>query len=161
ILNQSLGSPYGIKAVFALAPVDFNRPVINNVALGVLLPYTDGDVSDLQGVHFFDDARYNVPGDSSPKHTFLVLGANHNYSHTVWSPGQFPFFGAPLGFGGPDDDALDFAGIQTDVRLNEAQERATGQAIMGAFFRTYLPNYQGPTAAFLPFLRGDLPLLPG
>ena len=63
VLNNSLGAPYGIKAVFPLAPVDFNRFVVNNAALDVLLPYCDGDVSDLQGVHFYDDARYNVPGD--------------------------------------------------------------------------------------------------
>jgi hypothetical protein len=68
VLNNSLGAPYGIKAVFPLAPVDFNRFVVNNAALNVLLPYCDGDVADLQGVHFYDDARYNVPGDQSPKH---------------------------------------------------------------------------------------------
>src|SRR5215207_7005326 len=33
VLNNSLGSPYGIKAVFPLAPVDFNRFVVNNAAL--------------------------------------------------------------------------------------------------------------------------------
>ena len=62
-LNDALGAPYGIKAVFPLAPIDFNRFAVNNAALNVLLPYCDGDVSDLQGVHFYDDARYNVPGD--------------------------------------------------------------------------------------------------
>jgi hypothetical protein len=156
ILNQSLGSPYGIKAVFALAPVDFTRPVINNVPLGVLLPYTDGDVSDLQGVHFYDDARYNVAGDLSPKHTFLVFGACHNFYNTIWSPGGFP--------AGTDDDALDFAGIPIffqgqQIRLTQDQERATGEVIMGAFFRAYVPNYLGAAAAkaFLPFLKGDMP----
>lgn len=74
LYNQELGSPYGIEAVFAIAPVDFSREVINGVPLRVMLPYNDGDVLDLQGVHFFDDARYNVPGDQAPKHTFYVLG---------------------------------------------------------------------------------------
>ena len=86
VLNNSLGAPYGIKAVFPLAPVDFNRFVVNNAALDVLLPYCDGDVSDLQGVHFYDDARYNVPGDPAPKHYMLVMGANHNFYNTIWSP---------------------------------------------------------------------------
>src|SRR5262249_31802378 len=55
LYNQSAqGSHYGIKAVFALAPVDFQSPTINNVPFAVLLPYNDGDVSDLQGAHFFD-----------------------------------------------------------------------------------------------------------
>src|SRR6185503_11741413 len=42
-LNNDLGAPYGIKAVFPLAPVDFNRFVVNNAAVDVLLPYCDGD----------------------------------------------------------------------------------------------------------------------
>ncbi len=61
--NRSLGSPYTVNAVFPLAPVDFNRPIVNGVPFNVLLPYCDGDVSDLQGVHFYDDARYSSPGD--------------------------------------------------------------------------------------------------
>ena len=66
--NQSLGSPYGIKAVLPLAPVDFNREVINNVPLSVMLSYADGDVSDLQGWHYYDDARYNTPDDAAPRY---------------------------------------------------------------------------------------------
>src|SRR5262249_46511063 len=78
LYNQSLGSPYHINAIFPLAPVDFNRPIVNNVPIHVLLPYCDGDVSDLQGVHYYDDSRYSVPGDLAPKHYVLVMGANHN-----------------------------------------------------------------------------------
>src|SRR5205809_286501 len=61
--NASQGSPYGVRAVLPLAPTDFNRTLVNNVPLLVMLPYCDGDVSNLQGVHFFDDVRYNAPGD--------------------------------------------------------------------------------------------------
>lgn len=142
ILNQSLGSPYGIKAVFALAPVDFQRPVINNVPLAVLLPYNDGDVSDNQGVHFYDDARYNVAGDTGPKHTFQVLGANHNFYNTTWTPGLFP--------AGASDDGVG------PNRLANALVRGTGLATIAAFFRAYL----GGEATYLPFLRGDVPAPP-
>lgn len=95
LLNNSLGSPYGVRAVFPLASVDFNRFMVNNAALGLLLPYCDGDVIDLQGVHFYDDVRYNVPGDLAPKHYVLVMGANHNFYNTVWSPSS-PFPGRPM-----------------------------------------------------------------
>jgi hypothetical protein len=150
-LNQSLGSPYGIKAVFALAPVDFIGNPINNVPFAVLLPYNDGDVSDLQGAHFFDDSRYNVAGDTGPKFSIEVMGANHNYYNTVWSPGLFPFAGAPSGFGGTGDDALSNQGPPT--RLTEPQEQATGLAYMTAFFRTYV----GGETQFLPIMTGDAP----
>ena len=154
-LNQELGSPYGIKAVFPLAPVDFNRFVVNNAALNVLLPYCDGDVSDLQGVHFYDDARYNVPGDQAPKHYELVMGANHNFYNTVWSPSS-PFPGAAndwLAFvpGGRSDSQC--GTVKGNQRLTEAQQRGTGLAYMTAFFRAYV----GGETQFLPILTGDAP----
>jgi hypothetical protein len=137
LLNKSLGSPFGIKAVFPLAPVDFGRPVANEVPLSVMLPYCDGDVADLQGVHFYDDARYNVPGDLSPKHTQLVLGANHNFFNLIWTP---PFAG------GVDDWNFVFGGgsdphcgtTAASERLTPAQQRAVGLAYMAGFFRLYL-----------------------
>src|ERR1044071_2040396 len=156
VLNNSLGAPYGIKAVFPLAPVDFNRFVVNNAALDVLLPYCDGDVSDLQGVHFYDDARYNVPGDNAPKHYELVMGANHNFYNTIWTPATSPFPGAAndwLSFvpGGHSDS---HCGSGTgNQRLTEAQQRGTGLAYMSAFFRAYV----GGETQFIPLLTADAP----
>jgi hypothetical protein len=141
LVNQSRGSPYGIKAVFALAPVDFQFPTINNVPFAVLVPYNDGDVSDLEGVRFFDDSRYNVAGDTGAKFTIEVMGADHNFYNTVWSPGG--------GFPGGTDDGN--SGPPT--RLTQAQQRGTGVAYMSAFFRTYL----GGETQFLPILTGDAP----
>ncbi len=155
VLNNELGAPYGIKAVFPLAPVDFNRFVLNNAALDVLLPYCDGDVSDLQGVHFYDDARYNVPGDPAPKHYMLVMGANHNFYNTVWTPSS----GIP---GAANDwDAFVISGRSDSQcgigagnhRLTEAQQRGTGLAYMSAFFRSYV----GGESQFIPILTGDAP----
>src|SRR5687767_10113037 len=155
VLNDESGAPYGIKAVFPLAPVDFNRFVVNNAALNVLLPYCDGDVSDLQGVHFYDDARYNVPGDQAPKHYELVMGANHNFYNTIWSPSS-SFPGAAndwLAFvpGGRSDRHCGTVG--GNQRLTEAQQRGTGLAYMTAFFRAYV----GGESQFIPILTGDAP----
>jgi hypothetical protein len=60
IVDAERPSPYGIDAVLALAPVDFTRATIPNIPFDVMLPYCDGDVSDLEGVHFFDDSRYQA-----------------------------------------------------------------------------------------------------
>jgi len=156
VLNNELGAPYGIKAVFPLAPVDFTRPNVNNAALNVMLPYCDGDVADLQGVHFYDDARYNVPGDNSPKHYELIMGANHNFFNTIWSPGSSVFPGAAddwLSFvpGGHSDSHCGSG--KTSQRLTEAQQRGTGLAYMSAFFRAYV----GGETQFIPLLTGDAP----
>lgn len=155
-LNNELGAPYGIKAVFPLAPVDFTRPVVNNAALNVMLPYCDGDVADLQGVHFYDDARYNVPGDNSPKHYELIMGANHNFFNTIWSPDSSVFPGAvddwtKFVHGGNSDSHCGTG--KTSQRLTEAQQRGTGLAYMSAFFRAYV----GGETQFIPLLTGAAP----
>jgi hypothetical protein len=89
-LNQQLGSPYGIKAVYALAPVDFQRNPSLNVPFAVMLPYADGDVSDLQGMHFFDDNSLLAANDTAPSYEFLTMGTDHDLFNSVWTQGQFP-----------------------------------------------------------------------
>jgi hypothetical protein len=153
--NASLGSPYNIRAVLPLAPVDFNRHVINNVALEVVLPYCDGDVNDNQGVHFFDDARYNVTGDTGAKHTVQVMGANHNYFNTVWTPGLFPAgtaddWSAYTSGGTSDPQCGTVAG---NKRLTAAQQQGVGLAYISAFMRVYV----GAESQFLPLLTGEAP----
>ncbi len=153
--NASLARPTRIKAVFPLAPVDFNRPVVNNAALGVVLPYCDGDVSDNQGVHFYDDARYNVAGDTGAKHTVQVMGANHNFFNTVWTPGLFP--------AGTADDWTAFVSGGTgdpqcgtgagNKRLTSAQQRGVNLAYLSAFMRVYV----GGETQFTPILTGAAP----
>ena len=108
-----------------LAPVDFTRVAVNDVPLGVMLPYCDGDVWDLQGVHFFDDARYLMPSDPTPKATVTVFGANHNFFNTVWSPSS--------GFPGAFDDGWNCSG-----RLTETQQRKVGVTYITSFFRRYV-----------------------
>ena len=152
--NASLGSLYGVRAVFPLAPVDFNRPVVNNAALAVTLPYCDGDVSDNQGVHFYDDARYNAAGDTGAKHTIQVLGANHNFYNTVWTPGLFPAgTGDDWGFvSGGTSDAQCGTGA-TNKRLTAAQQRGQNLAYLSAFMRVYV----GGETQFTPILTGAAP----
>ncbi len=125
IVNQEQGSPYGINAVLALAPVDFTGQTINNVPFSVVLPYCDGDVSDLQGAHFFDASRYNVPDDLAPKSTVTVFGANHDFFNTTWSPS--------FGYPGAWDDGTNCAG-----RLRAPAQRRVGRAYVVGFFRRYL-----------------------
>jgi hypothetical protein len=129
IVDRERPDPYGIDAVLALAPVDFTRVTINEVPFAVVLPYCDGDVSDLEGIHYFDDSRYLVPGDATPKHTVTAFGANHNFFNTVWTPGgRYP--------GGFDDGR--FSGC--DDRLRPIEERHVGRAYIVSFFRRYLTD---------------------
>lgn len=146
-LNQRIGSPFGIKAVMALAPVDFDRRVLGGVPLGVLLPYCDGDVSDLQGASYYDDSRYASPGDPAPKATTLLYGANHNFFNTVWTtgPGSFddtgfgPIEGQPSD-AGPAIDACQPGGV---ARLAAPDQAQAGAVLMAGFLRRYLQDDTG------------------
>jgi hypothetical protein len=146
LVDRERPDPYGIDAVLALAPVDFTRVTINRVPFAVMLPTCDGDVFDLQGIHFFDDSRYAVPNDRSPKHTQTTYGANHNFFNTVWTPGG--------GFPGADDDGQ---WTNCGFRLTPFQQRWVGRVYIVTFFRRYVggetrfdPIWTGAAAANVP-----------
>ena len=146
IVDRDRAVPYGIDAVLALAPVDFTRVTINDVPFAVMLPYCDGDVYDLQGVHFFDDSRYAVAGDDAPKSTLTVFGANHNFFNTVWSPSG--------GYPGAFDDGK---WVSCDHKLKAFQERQVGAAYIVGFFREHL----GAESWIAPIWTGaDVPPVP-
>jgi hypothetical protein len=151
--NQSLGSPYGINAVLTLAPIDQNRHFINQVALMNIAPYCDGDVTNLPGVYYYDDARFFDNTDEQPKHNVLLLGANHNFFNTVWTPGSY--------IAGTADDWL-YVGSSTSNhcgpssgtsgRLDTTQQKAIFNAYAAAFFRRYV----GGEEVFDPLLTTDV-----
>jgi hypothetical protein len=153
--NRDLGSPYGVRAVLPLAPVNFSREDLNDVNLQVLLPYCDGDVADLQGAHFFDDARY-FAGDATNKHYTLVMGGNHSYYNTIWTPGGWPAatWDDWQAFEDPARQDPWCGDLQPgNHKLPPEQVRGTLKAYATGFFRIYL----GDETAFLPILRGDAP----
>ena len=143
-INQRTGNPFGIKAVMALAPVDFGRQILSGVPLGVILPYCDGDVSDLQGSSYYDDARYASPGDPAPKMTTLVYGANHNFFNTVWTTGPGSFDDADfLGNGGDPSEGRDLCAVGGAGRLSAPVQNQAGAVVMAGFFRRYLAGDPG------------------
>jgi len=160
-LNQRIGSPFGIRAAMALAPVDFGRRVIGGVDFGVILPYCDGDVSDLQGASYYDDGRYGSPGDPTSKSTYLLYGANHNFFNTVWTTGPGSFDDA--GFFGMMDAApargrvpvgpVDPCQPGGASRLSAPNQEQAGATLMAAYLRRYL----GPEPALARFVTGVAP----
>jgi hypothetical protein len=148
LLNRSLGSPYGIQAVLTLAPVNFYRQVLSYIPLMNIAPYCDGDVSSLSGVHYYDDTRFDNT-DTTPKYSVLLLGANHNFFNTVWTPGSYKG-------GGTGDDWMTFANPidpwcgtpATSGRFDTSKQKTALNAYGCAFFRTHL---MGDTS-FLPIL---------
>jgi Calx-beta domain len=144
LLNAARLKPYGIRAVLPLAPTDFSRPTIPGVAMSIVLPYCDGDVVDLQGQHFFDDTMHATPRDQAPRSTVLVLGANHNYFNTEWTPGQSAapswddWWGEPKAVCGTDHRG----------RLSPREQQAVGRAYIAGFFRLMIGRETALLALF-------------
>ena len=148
VLNADRGGQYGIRAVLPLAPTDFARATVPGVAMSVLLPYCDGDVSDLQGQKFYDDTRYSVTGDAAPRSTMTVLGTNHNFFNTEWTPGQSE---APSGDDWFGEEKESPCGAKYAGRLTAKEQQAVGTAYVAGFFRLQL----GHETKFLPQFDGS------
>ena len=80
-------APYTIAGQVLLAPTDFGTQTAPYVPTVTVLPYCDGDVYDLQGQRFTDSSRDLLKDDTSLKSSVLVMGANHNFFNTEWTPG--------------------------------------------------------------------------
>lgn len=147
LYNATQASPYPVKLIVPIAPTNFSRwQLPDGSATAQLLAYCDGDVSNLQGVHFYDDARHRLTTAGFQQYV-TVLGANHNYFNSNWTPGSSfpsnddwsassdPFCGTGVGNG----------------RLSAAQQRAVGLNYLTALFR-----YQvGGESALLPLIDGS------
>lgn len=78
------GPRYPLRGVISLAPVDYERKAPYGVPYMTILPWCDGDVSNLQGARFFERGQY-VNGDNAfPLIQSSQQGAIHNWYNTVW-----------------------------------------------------------------------------
>ena len=79
--------PWRVQGLVPIAPTAFGQQLSANVHTIVLLPYCDGDVSDLQGQAYVDGARDLVERDPALHSAVMVFGANHNFFNSEWTPG--------------------------------------------------------------------------
>lgn len=129
-----------------VAPTDFGQQVAVGVPTTTLLPYCDGDVSDLQGQMYVDQASRATAGDRATRSAVLVMGANHNYFNSEWTPGVAA---APAwdDWYEPSDKVC---GTSAPQRLTAAQQRSVGATYVAAAARTYLTT----STSALPLLDG-------
>ncbi len=136
--------PWKIRGLVHIGPTAFGQNPAPGVPVVVLLPYCDGDVSDLQGQAYLDAARnYH---DSAFRSAVLVLGANHNYFNAEWTPGAAI---APAW-----DDWYDpkdkVCGTHAPQRLSATRERAVGATYTAAAAALFLRHDE----SVLPMLDG-------
>jgi Big-like domain-containing protein len=157
--RPSPGRRYQLRGVISLAPTDYERRAPYGTPYLTILPYCDGDVSNLMGARMYERGQYIAPGDPFPRIQMSMHGANHNWFNSVWFvDGQDNDTNdAACDLGGPTSIRLS-GGTYTlatrgsgDPALMGDQERA-GLATMGAFFRRYV----GGETEFEPYMTGEL-----
>jgi len=146
-LQIPLGAPYRIVGQVLIAPTDFGTQTAPYIPTATLLPYCDGDVIDLQGQRFTDTARDLTSDDTSLKSSVLVMGANHNFFNSEWTPGvaAAPAWDDWLG----TDSAA--CGTATAARLTASEQRDVGKAWVAGAVRLFAEDAE----QFLPLYDGS------
>lgn len=131
--TSSFDAPHEIKAVFSLAPTDFNSELPLNTAWVTLSPYCDGDVSTLHGVYMYDNVRYNGDDQVGPKYQVTSMGANHNFYNDFWFNDDADLNGA---------DPYCTLASPTSGRYSRPDQRRHGEFLIASFLRLHAGGEQ-------------------
>ncbi len=139
-----VAAPYRIVGQVLLAPTNFARQTAAYVPTVTVLPYCDGDVSDLQGQAYTDDSIGLAVGDISIKSSVTMFGANHNFFNTEWTPGRSVALS--------DDDSVapehSLCGSRGSTRLTAGQQRRVARSYVAGAIQVMAGTDQRPAVLF-------------
>ncbi|MHC5907988.1 alpha/beta hydrolase [Streptomyces sp. S6] len=125
-----------ISGTVLIGPTIFAQNPVADVPSATILPGCDGDVSDLQGEVFVDGTR-GVSNGKALHSAVYVVGANHNFFNTEWTPGKAQAPAWDDFVGDPDrPDAVCAPGRAT--RLTADQQHQTGAVYIAAAARLFV-----------------------
>lgn len=123
-------SPWRVSGQVLLAPTAFGRQAAPRVPTVVLMGYCDGELNWWPGQNFIDRPR-DVVHDPAMRSAVAVMGANHAFFNTQWTPGRAA---APAG-----DDGANFygqrhalCGPSAPTRLSAGAQRAVTRHYVAA-----------------------------
>ncbi|MFJ6730097.1 hypothetical protein ACIQPQ_34880 [Streptomyces sp. NPDC091281] len=125
-----------IRGTVLVGPTIFGQNPVADVPSMTILPGCDGDVSDLQGEVYVDGTR-GVSRGTALHSAVYVVGANHNFFNSEWTPGTSQ---APS-----DDDFYDdpehrdpVCSPGTRTRLTADRQHRAGAAYVAAAARLFV-----------------------
>lgn len=106
----------------------------------VAAPYCDASVDDLNGLLFYDDARYEAYAKDNWNSFGIFLGANHSYFNSVWSPGGGQMVRADdwTEHSPPSRRNDAYCGTGSRHRLADAEQSRLGAAYVAMFLRWHI-----------------------
>lgn len=150
-ISTRAADDFSISGLVLVAPTDTGFRSAAHTPTATLLPYCDGLLPELPGQAVTDVAR-DVSPTPALHASALVLGANHNYFNTEWTPGPATAPAFDDWFGGPRATC----GSKNPGRLTAAQQRAVGKAYIAGPVRAFT----GVDTAALAMLDGSEPAIP-
>ncbi|MFE9659945.1 hypothetical protein [Streptomyces sp. NPDC005955] len=123
-----------IRGTVLIGPTIFGHNPAPDVPSLTLLPGCDGDVSDLQGQIYADGTRGTSRGKALHSSAY-VIGANHNYFNTEWTPGQAV---APANDDWDEGNVDAVCSVGTAARLKPAQQQKAGSTYIAAAARLFV-----------------------
>ncbi|MGP4052173.1 hypothetical protein [Streptomyces sp. 2A115] len=125
-----------IRGTVLIGPTVFGQNPAPEVPSMTILPGCDGDVADLQGEMYVDATRGVSRGAALHSAVYMV-GANHNFFNSEWTPGQAE---APADDDfWHDDEAPDpVCSPGTATRLTAVQQQAAGATYIAAAARVFV-----------------------
>ncbi|MER7951505.1 hypothetical protein ABTY59_29330 [Streptomyces sp. NPDC096079] len=129
-----------IRGNVLIGPTVFGQNPAPDVPSTTLLPGCDGDVSDLQGQIYVDGTR-GVSRGTALHSAAYVVGANHNFFNSEWTPGQAK---APAFDDFSSEDGNDpVCSPGTATRLTATQQQAAGATYIAASARLFVGGDDG------------------
>ncbi|WP_406400429.1 hypothetical protein OH805_15555 [Streptomyces sp. NBC_00879] len=127
---------WNIRGTVLIGPTIFGHNPVPDVPSLTILPGCDGDVSDLQGQVYADGTRGVSTGKALHSSVYLV-GANHNFFNTEWTPGQAQ---APSSddFGADPERPDPVCSPGTATRLTADQQHRAGATYIAAAARLFV-----------------------
>ncbi|MGH4028860.1 hypothetical protein ACQB60_08005 [Actinomycetota bacterium Odt1-20B] len=122
-----------IRGNVLIGPTIFGQNPAPDVPSVTILPGCDGDVNDLQGELYTDGTR-GVSRGRALHSSVYVVGANHNFFNSEWTPGQSQ---APADddFGAGRDPVCS---VGKPTRLKATQQQTVGNAYIAAAARLFV-----------------------
>ncbi|WP_433306610.1 hypothetical protein ACQP2F_21270 [Actinoplanes sp. CA-030573] len=123
-----------IRGLLLIGPTIFGHDPVPDVPSATILPGCDGDVYDLQGQMFVDATR-GVSRGKALHSALYVVGANHNFFNTEWTPGQAAAPSSDDFTPGDEPDPVCSPGAPT--RLTATQQQNAGATYIAAAARLF------------------------
>ncbi|MGW7046134.1 alpha/beta hydrolase family protein [Streptomyces avermitilis] len=126
-----------IRGTVLIGPTIFGQNPVADVPSTTILPGCDGDVSDLQGEVYVDGTR-GVSRGTALHSAVYVVGANHNFFNTEWTPGKSEAPSSDDFWDDPEGQPDPVCSTGARTRLTADQQHRAGATYIAAAARLFV-----------------------